>query len=58
MKITKEEKEFRKWCIEMAIKWPLIQYGTNHNIGQLQYQQHMEADIIKRANTIREWVVK
>lgn len=60
-----KEVELNRWCVEMAMRWPIVHapatYG-NANAGMQQmYQQgqparDVDADVIGRANKIAEWV--
>lgn len=52
--------ELNRWCIEMAMRWPVItKMGYGNGVGG--YQPNFpgsteEADIISRAKKIKEWV--
>lgn len=49
-----KEQELNRWCVEMAMKWPVVTtYGGSG--GGLPSQQS-DADVIGRAAKIREWV--
>ena len=58
---NKAQQDLNRWCIEMAIKWPLIttynspMQGVYSAGGGLGHQQ-TDADIIGRANKIMAWV--
>lgn len=52
--------ELNRWCIEMAMRWPVVSvYGHGNQLGG--YQQNlpradMDADVIGRAGKIMAWV--
>ena len=58
------EIELRRWCVEMAIRWPCFEdnvYGNGQ--GFQQYDQlsinqkvRTDADIIGRAERLLKWV--
>lgn len=57
---TAKEIELNRWCIEMALGWPvIISYGGNGGVysggGGLPSQQ-TDADVIGRATKIAAWV--
>lgn len=59
-KITPSEVELNRWCVEMAMKWPVVtSYGNQNGVysagGGLSSQQS-DADVIGRANKIKAWV--
>lgn len=59
---TKVNVEFNQWCIEMAMRWPVVSvYGHGNQLGAAAYQQNLQrydtdADVIGRANKIKSWV--
>lgn len=56
----KPDVELRRWCIEQAIRWPMIgptsSYQQALNQMGLQPPRQQEANIIDRANRILAWV--
>lgn len=53
---TNKEIEFKRWCIEQALKWPNGTNYTNQVAGGIgNYQQ---VDVINRADQIYNWVKK
>lgn len=52
--------ELNRWCLEMAMQWPVIHIGGINNagvaFGQSQPSQQIDADVIGRANKIKSWV--
>lgn len=52
--------ELRRWCIEMAMRWPVLQttaYGNQGGYGATgTLITHTDADVIARAEKIRAWV--
>ncbi len=50
--------ELRRWCIEMAMRWPMISNGGYGNAGSYQSLPRVdtEADVINRAGRILAWV--
>jgi hypothetical protein len=58
---TAKDVELNCWCIEMAMRWPVISsIGGYANAVGGQYQPRMpeshDADVISRANKIMAWV--
>ncbi len=57
---TAKDLDLNRWCIEMAMRWPLISIGGYGNAAG-QYLQNLprqdsDADIIGRATKIMAWV--
>lgn len=61
---TKETKELRRWCVDAAMRWPMVN-GLNNNYQALGavaqynqvYSQSSEANIISRAKKIEAYVL-
>lgn len=59
--VTAKEVELNRWCIEMALRWPVVSVGGyGAAAGQLGYQNlprsDQDADVIGRAAKIMAWV--
>lgn len=50
---SKESIELRRWCIEMAVKWPVLSHG---GYGQMAGGRAEDQDVIGRATKILDWV--
>lgn len=56
---AKVDIDLNRWCIEMAMRWPIISSGGYGNAGAFQGgmpRQEIDADVIGRANRIMAWV--
>lgn len=56
-----EELALRRWCIEQAIRWPLVgspYQGAQAGVYGIQPLPQSEANIIDRANRLLAWVTK
>ena len=60
---SKSEQDLNRWCIEMAMRWPIVTVGGYGNAAaQLGgYVANMprheaDADVLGRANKIMAWV--
>ena len=56
---TSDPLQLNQWCIEMAVKWPVRShpgYGNYGALGGGMPPQHVDEDIIARANKIMAWV--
>lgn len=63
---TQKDQDMNRWCIEMAMKWPVIrvmpQYGgAGAVVGGIPYMPNTpgvdaDADVIGRAGRIMAWV--
>jgi hypothetical protein len=60
-----DEQDFNRWCIEMALRWPVIHLPPSHpygaaqgglGYGQASPARDVDADVIGRANKIAAWV--
>ncbi|WP_315731723.1 MULTISPECIES: hypothetical protein [unclassified Bradyrhizobium] len=57
---TPKQVELNRWCIEMAMRWPVVTtYGPTNGVysagGGLPHHQ-ADADVIGRANKIMAWI--
>lgn len=57
---AKPDIDLNRWCIEMAMKWPVVTnfngpHGVYSQGGGLPSQQ-VDADVIGRATKIKAWV--
>lgn len=51
--------ELRRWCIEMAVRWPVHSVsGYSPMGGGFQQPVHQDENVIGRAEAILEWVAK
>lgn len=58
-KITpKTDIELNRWCIEMAIRWPVHSTGGyGGGVGGIPYPKgEVDADVLGRASKIMAWI--
>jgi hypothetical protein len=64
-KVVAPNVELNRWCIEMAMRWPVVHvqasYGNGLQGANAIYQQpvparDIDADVIGRAEKIMAWV--
>ncbi len=48
------ETELRRWCVEMAIRWPV--HGGNSGFAGGSYIPTVDADVLGRAKKLLDWV--
>lgn len=62
---TAKEIELNRWCIELAMRWPVVHMppmygnqavGMQQVYGQALPARDVDADVIGRANKIMAWV--
>jgi hypothetical protein len=60
VKLQPTSPELRRWCVEMAMRWPQTQmtrYGNGGMAyGGVAHNEIVEADIIARSEKILKWV--
>lgn len=64
VKANLKDQELNRWCIEMAIKWPVhsqsgystMGAGAYGGAGQVIPPVHKDEDVVGRAAKIFEWV--
>lgn len=56
-KAAKPDVELNRWCIEQAMRWPMISIGNYGGAQSLMPRTEQEADILNRALRIRAWVL-
>lgn len=55
VKVTQDnETELRRWCVEMAVRWPV--QGGNGGFASGAYIPTMDADVLGRAKKLLDWV--
>lgn len=58
-KVTASEIEFNRWCVEMAMQWPVITTFNGGGVGAYGgggHSQQVDADVLGRAAKIKAWV--
>lgn len=53
---TTKEIELNRWCIEQAMRWPVVSTGGMGGGYTSLPRMDADADIIGRANKIMAWV--
>lgn len=54
---TPKEVELNRWCIEMAMRWPVVSTGSYGGAASSYVPMvTADADVIGRANKIMAWV--
>lgn len=51
-----DEIELRRWCIEIAARWPVHNDSGYSNMGGSKPPVHQDEDVIGRANKVLAWV--
>lgn len=55
VKVTQDnETELRRWCIEMAVRWPV--HGGSGGFASGSYITAVDADVLGRAKKLLDWV--
>jgi len=62
--VSPKDAELRRWCIEMAMRWPTTRIGSlaGHFVGAAhippQPEREVDADVIGRADRLLSWLRK
>lgn len=54
VKPNKEREARRKWCVEIAVKWPQVWTGGSGGMGVYMYA---DADIVGRARKLEDFIL-